>query len=281
MRLRFRTGIVEPDVLAQRQAEAALQRSLDRGDADLAVALHAVAVAAGKQRARHEHRQIQFGAGAELLVVEVAAHRARDQRGDAAPGGRRRNPHHAKERCERQIEPPWQPADHPLAVERDIQKPRFVEIVGQGAGQRTDQIVAPILPELDVEDVHLQHIAGLGAFDRNGAGQDMAGHHPLAAGVNIGKLGRNMEFAAVRYHVRPAGDGIDRDFVAAGDGQDRLQFRFEKTPVAGFGAGMQVMMGHEELSCLRNCLLFVIAGHSSLPAQTAYTCLRSRQSIIF
>jgi hypothetical protein len=81
-----------------RKPETTLQRGLDRGDADFAVALHAMAVAAGKQRARHEHRQIQFGAGAELLVVEIAAHGARDQRGDAAPGRRRRYAHHAEER---------------------------------------------------------------------------------------------------------------------------------------------------------------------------------------
>jgi hypothetical protein len=28
------------------------------------------------------------------------------------------------------------------------------------------------------------------------------------------------------------------------NGQDGLQFGFEKAPVAGFGAGMQVMVGH-------------------------------------
>ena len=49
-----------------------------------------------------------------------------------------------------------------------------MEIVGQGAGQRLDQVVAPILPELHIEDIDLQHIAGLGAFDCNRTGQDMA-----------------------------------------------------------------------------------------------------------
>ena len=154
--------------------------------------------------------------------------------------------------------PHGMPADHPLAVERDVEQPRLVEIVGQGAGQRLDQIVAPVLPELDVEDVDLQHVAGRGAFDRDRAGQDMARHHALVLGVDVGKLRRDVKFAAVRHHVGAAGDGVDGDFIAAGDGQDGLQFRFEKAPVAGFGAGMQVMMGHEGFFQA----LSVIAGHS-------------------
>ncbi len=79
MRGRFGAGIVEPQVLAHRQLEASLQRGLDRGDTDFAIALHAMAVAAGKQRARHEHRQIELCTGREFLVVEIAAHGAWDQ----------------------------------------------------------------------------------------------------------------------------------------------------------------------------------------------------------
>src|SRR6266567_4156752 len=66
VRRRLGTGIVEPQILAQRQAETSLQRGLDRGDADFAVALDAMTVAAGEQRARHEHRQIEFCAGYQL-----------------------------------------------------------------------------------------------------------------------------------------------------------------------------------------------------------------------
>jgi hypothetical protein len=51
--------------------------------------------------------------------------------------------------------------------------------------------------------------------------------------------------AAVRHHVRAAADGVDGHFMAAGDGEDRLQIRFEKAPMASLGAGMQMMMGHE------------------------------------
>jgi len=79
-----------------------------------------------------------------------------------------------------------------------------VEIVGQSAGQRTDHVVAPVLPELDVENVDLEHVAGFGAFDRDRAGQDVAGHHPLAVGMHIGKLRRDVKFGFVRHHVGAA-----------------------------------------------------------------------------
>ncbi len=119
-----------------------------------------------------------------------------------------------------------------------------MEVVGQGAGERTDQVIAPVLPEFHIEDVDLQHIAGLGAFDRDRPGQDMAGHHALTFGMHLVEFGRDMEFGLVRKLLRAARDGVHGDFVAAVDGQDRLEFRFEKAPVTGLGAGMQMMMGH-------------------------------------
>ena len=87
--------------------------------------------------------------------------------------------------------------------------------------------------------------------------------------MNVGKFGRDVKFAAVRHHVGPAADGLDGDFITAGDGQDGLQFRLEKAPVAGFGAGMQVMMGHE-----KGFLAGEVVINSSLPDLT-------RQSIFF
>ena len=111
-----------------------------------------------------------------------------------------------------------------------------MEIVGQGAGERTDQVVAPVLPELDVEDVDLEHVAGLGALDRDRPGQDMAGHHALALGMHLDEFGRDVKLALVGHHVRAAADGVDRDLVAAFDGQHRLQPGFEEAPMAGLGA---------------------------------------------
>ena len=121
-----------------------------------------------------------------------------------------------------------------------------MKIVGQGAGQRPDQVPAPILPELDIEDIHLQHVTGFG-IGQPQSGRSKYDPAPSArSGMNIGKFGRDVKLGIVRDHFGAAGDGIDRDFIAAGDGHDRLQPGFKKAPVAGFGAGMQVMMGHEE-----------------------------------
>src|SRR5829696_2702103 len=64
--------------------------------------------------------------------------------------------------------------------------------------------------------------------------------------MNLRKLGRDVKLAFVRHDLGTAADGLDGDFIAAGEGQDRLQFRVEVAPVTGFGAGMQVVMGHEK-----------------------------------
>src|SRR5215216_461543 len=64
--------------------------------------------------------------------------------------------------------------------------------------------------------------------------------------MNLRKLGRDVKLAFVRHDLGTAADGLDGDFIAAGDGQDGLQFCIEVAPVAGLGIGMQVMMGHEE-----------------------------------
>ena len=121
-----------------------------------------------------------------------------------------------------------------------------MEIVGQGAGERADQVVAPVLPEFYVENLDFEHVAGRGALDRNRPGQDMAGHHALVLGMDLGKLRRDVKLGPVRHHLGTAADGVDGDFIAAGDGQDRLQFGLEESPVAGCGAGVQMVMRHEE-----------------------------------
>jgi hypothetical protein len=121
---------------------------------------------------------------------------------------------------------------------------------GRGAGQRPDQIPAPVLPQLDVENLDLQHVAGLCPFDRDRAGQDVAGQHPLAPGVNLGEFGRDMKLLRVRHCVGAAADGVDGHLVTAGDGQDRFQPRLEEAPMAGFGAGMQVVVRHLEASAI-------------------------------
>ncbi len=119
-----------------------------------------------------------------------------------------------------------------------------MEIIGQGAGERFDQVVAPILPQPDVKDIDLQHIAGLGALDRDRAGEDVARQHPLGPRMDVRKLRRNVKFGPVGHHVGAAADGVDGDLVAALDREHRLEFCFEEAPVAGLGARREMMVCH-------------------------------------
>src|SRR5262245_19907410 len=126
-----RIGVVE--VVARNELELALQRRLDRGDADLTVTLHAVAVAAGEQRALPKHRKIERGSGAKLLVVEIAADGAGYDRSDTPPWQRRRHAHHAKERRELEFETPRHGPDHAILVEGNDDVARLIKVVRQCA----------------------------------------------------------------------------------------------------------------------------------------------------
>src|SRR5205085_3065612 len=73
-----------------------LEQALDGDAPDLPVALAPVAVAGREERAFDGHRQVEGGAGDELLAVEVPAPPARwDRRMDARLG--RGHPEHAQE----------------------------------------------------------------------------------------------------------------------------------------------------------------------------------------
>jgi hypothetical protein len=107
--------------------------------------------------------------------------------------------------------------------------------VGQGAGQRTDQVIAPVLPQPDFENIDLEHVTGICPSNGNRSGQYMSRHHALVAGMHLEQLGRNVKPRSIGHHVRAAADGVDGDLVAALDCEHRLQLRFEKTPMAGRG----------------------------------------------
>ena len=111
-----------------------------------------------------------------------------------------------------------------------------MEIVGQGACEGADQIVTPILPELDIENVDFKHVTRFGALDRHRTGQDMTRHHPLAFGMHLAEFGRDVKPGFIGHHFRATADGVDGDVVAAFDGEHRLQLGFEKAPMAGLGA---------------------------------------------
>ena len=65
-----------------------------------------------------------------------------------------------------QILAPWHARQVVCPVERHVQPPQLREVLGQGAPQRDLQVPAPVLAQLDLVDADLEHVAGLGAFDR-------------------------------------------------------------------------------------------------------------------
>ena len=77
VRGRFGQRPFEPHIVAHGETKGADQPGLDRGDADFAIALRAMPVAHGEQRAVGENGKIQSRAGDQLLVVHIAAVAAR------------------------------------------------------------------------------------------------------------------------------------------------------------------------------------------------------------
>ena len=104
---------LEAHVLAQVQLEGADQADLDRGDADLAVALRTVAVADREQRVVDMDWQIERRARDQFLVVHVAAVPPRRRRliePQAAGGATAMTPKNGRSG----IRGPTASADHPL-----------------------------------------------------------------------------------------------------------------------------------------------------------------------
>ncbi len=187
--------------LVQREGERAGQAGLQRVDAHLAVALHPVAVAGGEVGARHPDRQEQRRPGAQLLVVEVAAVLPRLLGGDGAVVRRRRHAHDAEERRQRQLGPPWQAAGAAARSIGDVADPALREILRQGAGQRAEAAIAPVGPELDRIDAHLERVAGLGPARLRPARSGCAGHARRVGAWIASSAGGNGEAA-------PAGGSI-------------------------------------------------------------------------
>ncbi len=205
----------------KREAEAADQAGLDGVDAHLAVALGGVAVADREQRILHEHRQVERGAGDELLVVHVAAELARLDARHRAPGPRRRVRHHAEERAQRNLGAPRQPADHAVALQRHMDHLRLGEVIGQGAFERTHPRVAPVVVERDVLDVDLQHLPGPRPAHGDRAGAHVARQH--AARFRIVDVVERLRHVRRRgrQRLRRAGHRRDRHHVAAVDRRQR------------------------------------------------------------
>ena len=149
--------------------------------------------------------QIQRRALADLLVVEVAAMRARLLGGDRAPLLRRRHAHHAEEGRERQgdARPDRHRAGARRAVHRDVQQAAVGEVLRQGADEGAEAAEAPIGAELDLLHRHPEAVARLGAAHRHRPGDDVRPEPRHVAAVDGEQPLRDREGAAGRRASAP------------------------------------------------------------------------------
>src|ERR1043166_2395132 len=90
-------------------------------------------------------------------------------------------------------------------VELDDLRRRCGEQIGQHAGARTGIVDAVGHAQIELEDAHLQHVAGLGALDI-----DWAGEHVRAQAFDARHLGVDVDSILHRLVVRDAGGREER-----------------------------------------------------------------------
>src|SRR5262245_41119680 len=119
-------------------------------------------------------------------------------------------------------------------------------IVGKLLGQRSaigaEEIVSPVLAQLDVADTNLQYIADGRAAHENRAGEDVISGTAFDLLMDIAELGQYIEARRTRGHpLRIPRDAFDDDAVAGIDGQSRIKRAIEITPMDGVRSRSQQM----------------------------------------
>jgi len=88
--------------------------------------------------------------------------------------------------------------------------------------QPKNEVEAPILAKLDVENFYLQGIARLRAVDRDRAGENMRSRTARRFGEDLTVFGQYGKAGALRRQIlQPAGNAVDRDCIAGLDRQHR------------------------------------------------------------
>jgi hypothetical protein len=65
------------------------------------------------------------------------------------------------------------------------------KVLRQSAEERLDEVPSPILPQLDLLDLHFKHVAGRRALDSHGPGEDMQSKLRRQSLENSGMLGKD------------------------------------------------------------------------------------------
>ncbi len=160
-------GEVSGWFLWRRKRRVASSGALDAVDADFAIALCGVAVAAAEERAGDEDGEIECGAGGELADVEIAAEGA-GWAGAEATGVGAGYSHDSEKGTEGYGG--WEERGGLICFEIPVEEIRGAEAVFEEAEAFYDAGPAPAVM-LGGEDVDLEDVAGGGVFDPDGAGE--------------------------------------------------------------------------------------------------------------
>jgi hypothetical protein len=231
-------GFVEDEL------EGAGELGFERGDVDLAVSLVGVAVADLEVGAPGVDGEEDCGAGDEVLVVHVAAvHPGRGGVGAAAGGDG--DAHGPEEGVQWDVDAGGEVADHLLAVKRDELLARVGEVVGEEAAADAEAVAGPRDVYVDLLDADFEDVAGGCAFNRDGAGEE------VAAGAAVGGVGLVVEDGLDPggdvgggdaagdeiLGVAAGGEGLDGDGVAGVDGEGGFEGAAVGSPDDGVGGG--------------------------------------------
>ena len=96
------------------------------------------------------------------------------------------------------------------------------KVFRQGAGQGANDVVAPVLAELHVDDPDLENIARPCALDGDRSGQNMAGQYRLAFAMQFRQFGQNLK-VGLRHDIGTARHALDRHLIARFYLADRRQ----------------------------------------------------------
>ena len=198
-------------------------RRLDRGPADLAVALGRVAVADREPGAVVEDRQEQRRAGGQVAGVHVAAvDVGRDRRERPGPG---RDAQLAAERDDRDADAGEELRPLPDRRQARDLVGRIRELVREQPETRDRRRPAPV-GRLEVEQLDLERVAGLRAVDRDGPVDLVDAREVERRDLLDGR--RRGQRAVARV------EQVELDLVAVADGLDRRDRRVpgEVEPVA-------------------------------------------------
>jgi hypothetical protein len=152
---------VDANVLAHAEPKRHVHRGFDRRAAYLAVTLGCVRVAEREEGPLDPDREVERGAGIEVLRVHVAAPaRGRDDR--MRPRLRRRHPERAREGAERQRDAVGEA--HAIVGDLRDPQPWVRELVGQQSEARDDRRPAPVR-RLELEQLDGKRVSWFGSLD--------------------------------------------------------------------------------------------------------------------